>query len=180
MYRSSADSEMTQVVSAFHQRFPVLFTPPFCSLLLQGLKPGTSTATDKDVKEKEDSARITKQRGLLRIVGELELVAVLRKENGKGSTGDVTWSALKELVRALSRTGYLALKLSFFVTANSSRRIEKRSLLWLPLRSHSPNTSAPSTFLTLNTKLKEPRTSRTSLRCKPTLPSQKANSSLAK
>ncbi|GAA5841601.1 hypothetical protein JCM3766R1_006786 [Sporobolomyces carnicolor] len=87
-----------EVVSAFHQRFPVLFTPPFCSLLLQGLKPGTSTATDKDVKEKEDSARITKQRGLLRIVGELELVAVLRKENGKGSTGDVTWSALKELL----------------------------------------------------------------------------------
>ncbi|GAA6012801.1 hypothetical protein JCM11491_002566 [Sporobolomyces phaffii] len=87
-----------EVVSAFHQRFPVLFTPPFTSLLLQGLKPGNSTATDKDVKEKEDGARIIKQRGQLRIVGELELVAVLRKENGKGSTGDVTWIALKELL----------------------------------------------------------------------------------
>jgi regulator of nonsense transcripts 2 len=41
---------------------------------------------------------VIKQRGLLRIVGELELVGVLRKENGKGSTGDVTWVALKELV----------------------------------------------------------------------------------
>jgi len=91
-----------QVVSAFHQRFPVLFTPPFTSLLLQGLKPGSSSATDKDVKEKEDSARVIKQRGLLRIVGELELVGVLRKENGKGSTGDVTWVALKELVSFFS------------------------------------------------------------------------------
>ncbi|GAA5999470.1 hypothetical protein JCM5350_005782 [Sporobolomyces pararoseus] len=87
-----------EVVSAFHQRFPVLFTPPFSSLLLQGLKPGSSSATDKDIKEKEDSARVIKQRGLLRIVGELELVGILRKENGKGSTGDVTWNALKELL----------------------------------------------------------------------------------
>ncbi|GAA6063250.1 hypothetical protein JCM10212_003613 [Sporobolomyces blumeae] len=87
-----------EVVSALHQRFPLLFTPSFTTLLLQGLKPGSSTATDRDVKEKEDNARVIRQRGLLRIVGELELVAVLRKENGKGSTGDVTWSALKDLL----------------------------------------------------------------------------------
>ncbi|GAA5932084.1 hypothetical protein JCM1841_006860 [Sporobolomyces salmonicolor] len=88
-----------EVVSMFHQRFPVLFTPPFTALLLHGLKPASSTATDKDVKDKEDSARIIKQRGLLRIVGELELVGVVRKEGGKGpTTGEVTWGALKELL----------------------------------------------------------------------------------
>ncbi|GAA5822482.1 hypothetical protein JCM5353_000523 [Sporobolomyces roseus] len=102
-----------EVVSAFHQRFPVLFTPPFSALLLQGLKPGSSNATDKDVKEKEDNARVIKQRGLLRIVGELELVGVLRKENGKGSTGDVTWTALKDLLtsnrEALAQVAPLAI-----------------------------------------------------------------------
>ncbi|GAA5860718.1 hypothetical protein JCM1840_001941 [Sporobolomyces johnsonii] len=88
-----------EIVSMFHQRFPVLFTPPFTALLLQGLKPASSTATDKDVKEKEDNARIIKQRGLLRIVGELELVGVIRREGGKGPmTGEVTWGALKELL----------------------------------------------------------------------------------
>lgn len=48
------------------------------------------------MKEKEDASRIIKQRGLLRIVGELEVVGIVRKE--KGATGDVVWSALKELV----------------------------------------------------------------------------------
>ncbi|PRQ75790.1 Armadillo-type fold [Rhodotorula toruloides] len=87
-----------QVVSAMHQRFPALFTPPFNSLLLQGLKPGSSTATDRDIQEKENNARIIKQRGLLRVVGELEAVGVVRKEGGNGATGEVTWAALKDLL----------------------------------------------------------------------------------
>ncbi|BGP19262.1 hypothetical protein JCM10213_008219 [Rhodosporidiobolus nylandii] len=87
-----------EVVSAMHQRFPDLFTPPFSSLLLQGLKPGSSSATDSDIREKENNARIVKQRGLLRVVGELEAVGIIRKEGGKGVTGEVTWAALKELL----------------------------------------------------------------------------------
>lgn len=82
-----------------HQRFPDLFTPPFVTLLLQGLKPGSSTASDKEIREKEDNARIIKQRGLLRVVGELEAVAIVRKNEGKGVTGEVTWASLRELVR---------------------------------------------------------------------------------
>lgn len=82
-----------------HQRFPELFTPPFNSLLLQGLKPGSSTATDRDIQEKENNARIVKQRGLLRVVGELEAIGVVRKDGGKGATGEITWAALKDLVR---------------------------------------------------------------------------------
>ncbi|GAA5853891.1 hypothetical protein JCM8547_007487, partial [Rhodosporidiobolus lusitaniae] len=87
-----------EVVSAMHQRFPTLFTPPFSSLLLQSLKPGASAAADKDIREKEDNSRIVKQRGLLRVVGELEAVGVSRKEGGKGVTGEVTWGALKDLL----------------------------------------------------------------------------------
>lgn len=81
-----------------HQRFPELFTVPFTTLLLQSLKPSTSTATDKDIKEKEDNARIIKQRGLLRILGELEVVGITRKDSGKGATGDLSWAVLKDLV----------------------------------------------------------------------------------
>ncbi|GAA6033062.1 hypothetical protein JCM8097_000126 [Rhodosporidiobolus ruineniae] len=87
-----------EVVSAMHQRFPDLFTPPFTTLLLQGLKPSSSTAADKDIREKEDNARVVKQRGLLRVVGELEAVGILRKEGGKGVTGELTWALLKELL----------------------------------------------------------------------------------
>ncbi|GAA5821683.1 hypothetical protein JCM11251_000968 [Rhodosporidiobolus azoricus] len=87
-----------EVVSAMHNRFPDLFTPPFNALLLQGLKPGSSSAVDKDIREKEDNARIIKQRGLLRVVGELEAVGIVRKEGGKGVTGEVTWTALRDLL----------------------------------------------------------------------------------
>ncbi|GAA5823590.1 hypothetical protein JCM3770_003517 [Rhodotorula araucariae] len=87
-----------EVVSAMHQRFPDLFTPPFTSLLLQGLKPGNSTATDRDIQEKENTARIVKQRGVLRVVGELEAVGVIRKGDAKGTPGEVTWTALKDLL----------------------------------------------------------------------------------
>ncbi|GAA6010941.1 hypothetical protein JCM10207_004002 [Rhodosporidiobolus poonsookiae] len=87
-----------EVVSAMHQRFPDLFTPAFNALLLLGLKPSSSTASDRDIREKEDNARIAKQRGLLRVVGELEAVGIVRKEGGKGTPGEVTWTALKELL----------------------------------------------------------------------------------
>lgn len=88
-----------QVIVAMHNRFPELFTPSFTNLLLQGLKPGASSAADKDIQEKENTARIIKQRTTLRIVGELEVIAIVRKAAGKaGSTGEITWVALRDLV----------------------------------------------------------------------------------
>lgn len=98
-----------QVIVALHNRFPELFTPPFSSLLLQGLKPGPpSHAADKDIQEKENNARIIKQRTTLRIVGELEAIGIIRKESGGGGkgekpsaagmTGEITWAALRNLV----------------------------------------------------------------------------------
>lgn len=82
-----------------HNRFPDLFTPPLVSLLLQSLKPASSTNSDRDTREKEDSARVIRQRGYLRVLGELEAVGIARKDDGKGSIGDLSWVVLKELVR---------------------------------------------------------------------------------
>jgi regulator of nonsense transcripts 2 len=96
--QSNSRKSFGQIVSALHQRFPDLFTPPFTLLLLQALKPSSSTASDKDIREKEDNARVIRQRGLLRILGELEVVGVVRKDGGKGAVGDVSWGVLKELV----------------------------------------------------------------------------------
>ncbi|SGZ02313.1 BQ5605_C033g11201 [Microbotryum silenes-dioicae] len=72
-----------EVVSALHQRFPHTFTPPLVNLILTSLAPSTpSAANDREVREKEDTQRITKQRGLLRLMGELEVVGIV----GKGSS----------------------------------------------------------------------------------------------
>lgn len=39
-----------------------------------------------------------RQRGLLRVLGELEAVGIARKDGGKGAVGDSSWGVLKELV----------------------------------------------------------------------------------
>ena len=107
------------MVVALHNRFPGLFTPPFSSLLLQGLKPGSpSHAADKDIQEKENNARIIKQRTTLRIVGELEAIGIIRKDSGGGGgkseksaagmTGEITWVALRDLVSFGTTTCSLA------------------------------------------------------------------------
>lgn len=88
-----------QIISALHTRFPEFFTPPFVQLLLANLKPSRSNASDRDIREKEDNARIIRQRGLLRTLGELEAVGIVRKDGGKGAVGDMSWGVLRELVR---------------------------------------------------------------------------------
>ncbi|KAI5477244.1 regulator of nonsense transcripts 2 [Pseudohyphozyma bogoriensis] len=89
-----------EVISALHQRFPTLFTTPFTQQLVSMLKPSSSSATDKDIREKEDAARVVRQRGLVRLLGELEVVDVVRKDGGAGKVGEVTWGVLKELLTA--------------------------------------------------------------------------------
>lgn len=89
-----------QIISALHNRFPELFTPPFVQLFLANLKPSSSSASDRDIREKEDNARIIRQRALLRTLGELEVVGTVRKAGGKGAVGDVSWGVLRELVRS--------------------------------------------------------------------------------
>ncbi|RUP46340.1 nonsense-mediated mRNA decay 2 protein [Jimgerdemannia flammicorona] len=70
-----------EVVSALHQRFPDTFTPLLTYTLARSLAPSNrqhlSTLTPEQ-RDKEETSRVTKQRVLLRIAGELWLTAVLR------------------------------------------------------------------------------------------------------
>lgn len=136
---------LAQVISTMHQRFPDLFTPPFSALLLTGLKPTSSSAADKDIREKEDNTRIIKQRGLLRVVGELEAVGIVRKDGGKGVTGELTWGALKDLVGPLSSSTLDSKADPPRVDSSLPTKNPSHSSPLSPLPSLS--TSAPSTSL---------------------------------
>ncbi|KAM0791783.1 hypothetical protein ACM66B_004046 [Microbotryomycetes sp. NB124-2] len=86
-----------EIISALHQRFPEQFTVPFNQQLLQSMKaPASHASADKDVQEKEDQARVIKQRGLLRVLAELELAGIVKKM----VPGEVTFATLKELLTA--------------------------------------------------------------------------------
>ncbi|GBC04197.1 hypothetical protein RclHR1_05560017 [Rhizophagus clarus] len=70
-----------EVISALHQRFPDTFTPFLTHMLARSLAPQSKqqlASLSSEQREKEESARITKQRVLLRIAGELSLIGVLR------------------------------------------------------------------------------------------------------
>lgn len=70
-----------EVISALHQRFPDTFTLLLSFQLAKALQPPTKqhlATLSVEQKEKEESARIIRQRTYLRIVCELWLVGVLR------------------------------------------------------------------------------------------------------
>ncbi|KAF9920881.1 hypothetical protein FBU30_009178 [Linnemannia zychae] len=99
----SADvTAATEVISALHQRFPDTFTQLFTYHLAKALAPSpklthqqlAQAGTTPEQREKEESARISRQRVLSRVATELWLVGVLRNvEDGvatlgaEGSTG---------------------------------------------------------------------------------------------
>lgn len=73
------------VVSALHQRFPDSFTPELMDSIKQQLiPPSKATANNANDKEKEDTARISKQKVILRLATEFWLVGLM--ENGSTST----------------------------------------------------------------------------------------------
>lgn len=63
-------SAATEVVSALHQRFSVQFTPALWELIQEGLS-----------NDQEENIRVSRQKNLLRILGELYLVGVFRSVN---------------------------------------------------------------------------------------------------
>ncbi|KAG2202111.1 hypothetical protein INT47_008083 [Mucor saturninus] len=74
-------SACVEVISALHQRFPDTFTLLLSFQLAKALQPPTKqhlATLSVEQKEKEESARIIRQRTYLRIVCELWLVGVLR------------------------------------------------------------------------------------------------------
>lgn len=121
-----------QIISTLHRRFPKAFTPAVIALLNSALAPpqrasitlasthSTSStgagsagsagasltvqgATTADQKEKEDAARVTRQRPVLRVCAELALVGVIRDAPGR-SGAEWLMKILKELVSLLSAT----------------------------------------------------------------------------
>lgn len=88
-------------MSALHRRFPNAFTPVLVSSFAAALSPPSRAAMSALVpeqREKEDAARITKQRPVLRVCSELALVAIIR-DSPTRSGGEWIMKCLKELVR---------------------------------------------------------------------------------
>ena len=103
--RAKVGSEIwgvVEVLSALHARFPKQFTVPFTSHFLSLLQPTPKAqlaALQSEQREKEENARVARQRHLLRILGELEAVAVIKGIGGKGTaTGEDTNAVLKDLL----------------------------------------------------------------------------------
>ncbi|CAJ0753201.1 10510_t:CDS:10, partial [Entrophospora sp. SA101] len=80
--KSTADVwAAVEVISVLHQRFPDTFTPFLTHTLARSLAPPSKqqlAAMAAEQREKEEISRISKQRILLRIAGELWLMGVLR------------------------------------------------------------------------------------------------------
>lgn len=89
-----------EIVSAFHRRFPEAYTPPLVAMLTKELAAPSRAALNAlsvDQREKEESARIVRQRPLLRISSELALVGVLVDGPGR-SGGDWIMKVVRELL----------------------------------------------------------------------------------
>jgi regulator of nonsense transcripts 2 len=110
-----------QVISAFHRRFPTAFTTPLVNALagLLAPTPKSQLATlTPELREKDDSARISRQRPVLRVCSELALVGVIRDGPNK-SGGEWIMKAMKELVCYFHcRVSYLALMVSYLQLSN--------------------------------------------------------------
>jgi hypothetical protein len=89
-----------QVISALHRRFPTAFTPALVAALNSALAPSnklTLATMAPEQREKEEAARVTRQRPILRLCAELALVGVIR-DSPTRSGGEWILKALRDLV----------------------------------------------------------------------------------
>lgn len=110
-----------QIISAIHRRFPKVFTPAVNAQLSSALAPpprvvgaasgaqsgtassatGTSAsaaaALSVEQREKEETARVARQRPVLRVCAELALVGII-KDAANRSGGEWMMKTLKDLV----------------------------------------------------------------------------------
>jgi regulator of nonsense transcripts 2 len=89
-----------------HQRFPNLFTNPLIAQFLSSLAPTPRAhlaTLSPEQREKEETARVARQRPLLRVCSELALVGIISDGAGK-SGGEWIMKILKELVCALCQS----------------------------------------------------------------------------
>lgn len=90
----------SKIVSHLHCRFPNTFTPVAVSSLSSAIAAPSRASLSNltpEQREKEDSARVLRQRPMLRICSELALVGVIR-DGPDRSGGEWIMKAVKELV----------------------------------------------------------------------------------
>jgi regulator of nonsense transcripts 2 len=89
-----------EIISALHRRFPTAFTPSLVSSLSTALAAPSRAALSAlppEQREKEDSARVSRQRPLLRVCSELALVGIIT-DGQRRSGGEWMMKILKELL----------------------------------------------------------------------------------
>jgi regulator of nonsense transcripts 2 len=89
-----------EIISALHRRFSAVFTPALVSLLLGALAAPSRAALSAlapEQREKDDSARVTRQRPILRVCSELALVGIIQ-DGPRRSGGEWIMKVLKDLL----------------------------------------------------------------------------------
>ena len=99
-----------KVISALHRRFPQTFTPAITALfvgILAAPSRAALAAMPPEQREKDESARISRQRPVLRVCSELVLVGLIRDAPDR-SGGEWIMKTLKELVSLPIRSYHLS------------------------------------------------------------------------
>ncbi|KAF5393301.1 hypothetical protein D9757_000666 [Collybiopsis confluens] len=110
-----------EILSAFHRRFPATFTPNLISSLSTALSvPSRASLANltQEQRDKDDSARVIRQRPVLRTCSELALVGIIRDDPSR-SGGEWIMKVLKEMLSndpSLSSLPLLATFLKSYAT----------------------------------------------------------------
>ncbi|KAJ7287430.1 transcription factor [Mycena rebaudengoi] len=89
-----------EVISSVHRRFSAAFTPALVSNLASSLSAPSRASLASlapEQREKDDAARVIRQRPILRVCSELALVGIIKDGNGR-SGGEWIMKVLKELL----------------------------------------------------------------------------------
>ncbi|KAM5543259.1 hypothetical protein V8D89_003133 [Ganoderma adspersum] len=89
-----------EIISALHRRFPKTFTAGIVSSLTAAIAPpsrATLAAMAPEQREKDDSARVARQRPVLRACAELALVGIIR-DGPERSGGEWMMKAVRDLL----------------------------------------------------------------------------------
>ncbi|KAF8322150.1 transcription factor [Clavulina sp. PMI_390] len=99
--KSEKDSwAAVEVISTLHRRFPGSYTPPLINSLSTSLAPTPRSqlaSLSPEQREKEESARVTRQRPILRVCSELALVGLIC-DGPNRSGGEWVMKAIKDLI----------------------------------------------------------------------------------
>ena len=97
--------KVPQIISALHCRFPNSFTVTLVanlSLALSAPPRASLTALAPEQREKEETARVTRQRPIIRVCSELALVGIIKDASDR-SGGEWMMKTIKELVSSDSK-----------------------------------------------------------------------------